>query len=38
MDDARLEAKFRELAGPRAPRLLDAIRSLETLEDASALR
>jgi 2-methylcitrate dehydratase PrpD len=37
MDDARLEAKFRELAGARAPRLLEAIRSLETLGDASAL-
>ena len=37
MDDARLEAKFRELAGARAPRLLEAIRSLETLQDAPAL-
>jgi 2-methylcitrate dehydratase PrpD len=37
MDDARLETKFRELAGARAPRLLEAIRLLETLEDASAL-
>jgi len=32
MDDARLEAKFRELAGESAERLLQTFRSLETLE------
>jgi 2-methylcitrate dehydratase PrpD len=32
MDDARLEAKFRELAGARAPQLLETVRSLETQE------
>ena len=31
MDDARLEAKFRSLAGARAAQLLDTVRSLERL-------
>jgi hypothetical protein len=37
MDDARLEAKFRSLAGARAEPLLEAVRSLEALEDFSGL-
>ena len=36
MDDARLEAKFRELAGESAERRLKTLRSLETLEAVSA--
>ncbi|HKQ28119.1 MAG TPA: MmgE/PrpD family protein, partial [Burkholderiales bacterium] len=35
MDDARLEAKFRELAGSRAETWLAFIRSLDTLEAVS---
>jgi 2-methylcitrate dehydratase PrpD len=37
LDDARLEAKFRALAGARAERLLKAVRSLEAQEDFSGL-
>jgi len=36
MDDARLETKFRSLAGQRAEPLLKVLRSLETLEVFSA--
>jgi 2-methylcitrate dehydratase PrpD len=35
MDDARLEAKFSRLAGAHAARLLETVRSLETLERVS---
>jgi len=35
MDDARLEAKFARLAGAQAARLLQTVRSLETLERVS---
>jgi 2-methylcitrate dehydratase PrpD len=37
MDDARLEAKFRELAGERAASLLEIIGSLEAMEAVPAL-
>ncbi len=37
MDDARLEAKFRELAGPRADELIALVRSLEQMPDAAGL-
>jgi 2-methylcitrate dehydratase PrpD len=35
MDDARLEAKFARLAGAQAARLLEIVRSMETLERVS---
>jgi len=35
MDEARLEAKFRSLAGARAARLLDTVRALEELQQVS---
>jgi 2-methylcitrate dehydratase PrpD len=35
MDDARLEAKFARLAGAHAARLLDTVRSLETVDGVS---
>ena len=35
MDDARLEAKFARLAGAQAARLLETVRSLETLDRVS---
>jgi hypothetical protein len=35
MDDARLEAKFARLAGANAARLLDTVRSLETVDGVS---
>jgi len=35
MDDARLEAKFARLAGAQAARLLETVRSLETLDGVS---
>jgi 2-methylcitrate dehydratase PrpD len=35
MEDARLEAKFARLAGARAARLLETVRSLETLDRVS---
>ncbi len=35
MDDARLEAKFARLAGAQAPRLVETVRSLETLDRVS---
>jgi len=37
MSDAELEAKFCELAGPGAQELIELVRSLDTLEDASRL-
>ena len=35
MDDARLEAKLRSLAGARAARLLETVRALEELREVS---
>ncbi len=35
MDDARLEAKFARLAGAQGPRLVETVRSLETLDRVS---
>jgi 2-methylcitrate dehydratase PrpD len=37
MDDARLEAKFARLAGAQAPRILEAMRSLEAQQHVSLL-